>query len=1317
MFSFSYLFTCFSFGFLFFFCFMSELKIGSLNLNGARDERKRATFFRLCSLKKLDVIFVQETHSTVDNEVDWKREWEGDVFLSHKTSNSCGVGVLFSKSFSPQSVECEEFIEGRLLKVRVLYENVQFVFITVYAPAVGKERLTFLENVNDAIRDCNDKEFLFIGGDWNCTESRLDRNHVEPHPASRTLLIQLLETHELHDVWRGLHDSQRQYTWTHCKDNLLSMARLDRFYCFKHHSNVVKNCFISPVGFSDHSLVVICVFLKCVKPSSAYWHFNTALLEDSNFKEIFVSFWKNHQSTKNDFMSLQQWWDFGKVQTKQLCQQYNCNVTRVLLKSVKALESEVEELQALAEATKDQCYLEALEIKKSVLTTLLGVSAQGALIRSRFKSVVEMDVPSHFFFGLEQKNGQKRYIHSLKSDSGHVLSDHAAIRKLAVSFYCDLYKCEHREEQMLAQSFYSGLPQVKQESNVLLEADISLGELYVALQSMQSRKTPGLDGLPVDFYKCFWFIIGEDLLAVLKDSLANGRLPLSCRRAVLTLLPKKGDLQLLKNWRPVSLLCTDYKLLSKALANRLVKVMEQIVLPDQTYCVPGRLISDNIVLIRDLLEIAKLFGLKMGIISIDQEKAFDRVEHEYLWQTMMAFGFTSGFINKIKTLYFDVQSVLKVNGVLSTPFQVQRGIRQGCALSGMLYSLAFEPFLHKLRSVLQGVILPGCNMPLKLSAYADDLVVMVDNQQDIDMLTNVIDQYGIISSARVNWSKSEALCIGVMENNFQLPVGLNWKTDGGLKYLGVFLGDETFVLKNWDNVLERTKGCFARWKWILPKMSYRGRVLVINNLISSTLWHRLSCVDPPPDLLSKIQALLVDFFWDRLHWTRQSVLFLPKDEGGQGLIHLNSRGATFRFQFVQRFLCGPVDLVWRPLACTILNQLGGLGLNRTLFLMDLKQLNTSGLPSFYRGLFKVWNLFKTERTEHHRSLYWLLQEPVVYGTRLSAACQIGPSLLKRFCSSNVLTLGHVIHFTGANMDNAQLLASHLKVHSIRMIELLLKKWKEALTDAERTLLQFYCGGPVQHSVDDFFPLMKVLPDFKDCTGFFLGINNPCLSIHDADKKLLYRLIVKILNKDKLNGKIDTPWRARLGLIDGVGPEWRSLYKPPLLKKVADLQWRVLHTAVAVNSFISVLNPDVNHDCPFCTLRETVFHCFIDCCRLVPLFSMLEDLFKLFGVVFSKQLFILGYRYSQKKREQCQLFNFILGRAKMAVYMSRRNKVEGLTDDDAVFVFVKMLKSRLRIDFNYYRLMNDLGKFSIIWCHKDVLCSIVENNLIFKSVLI
>ncbi len=120
-------------------------------------------------------------------------------------------------------------------------------------------------------------------------------------------------------------------------------------------------------------------------------------------------------------------------------------------------------------------------------------------------------------------------------------------------------------------------------------------------------------------------------------------------------------------------------------------------------------------------------------------------------------------------------------------------------------------------------------------------------------------------------------------------------------------------------------------------MSFRGRVIIINNLVASVLWHRLACVDPPNGLLSKIQAILVDFFGGTFHWIPQSVLFLPREEGGQGLIHLPSRGAAFRLIFIQRYLTGPKNLVWRKVADVIFNQAGRLGLNSALFLMDLKQ--------------------------------------------------------------------------------------------------------------------------------------------------------------------------------------------------------------------------------------------------------------------------------------------------------------------------------------------------------------------------------------------
>ncbi len=243
------------------------------------------------------------------------------------------------------------------------------------------------------------------------------------------------------------------------------------------------------------------------------------------------------------------------------------------------------------------------------------------------------------------------------------------------------------------------------------------------------------------------------------ESLIKGFLPLSCRRAVITLLPKKGDLQNITNWRPVSLLCSEYKILSKVLATRLSKVVGKVIHYDQTYCIPNRSIFDNITLIRDVLEVSKLFGINTGLISLDQEKAFDRVEHLYLWHTLQVFGFNSVFIDMIKTMYCEIESVIKINGSLCTPFKVQRGVRQGCPMSGILYVLAIEPLLFRLRNMLKGLTLPQCNTTFYLSAYADDVIVFINDNNDVQELQQIVNDFKNISSALVNWQKSDALLI------------------------------------------------------------------------------------------------------------------------------------------------------------------------------------------------------------------------------------------------------------------------------------------------------------------------------------------------------------------------------------------------------------------------------------------------------------------------------------------------------------------------------------------------------------------------------
>lgn len=128
---------------------------------------------------------------------------------------------------------------------------------------------------------------------------------------------------------------------------------------------------------------------------------------------------------------------------------------------------------------------------------------------------------------------------------------------------------------------------------------------------------------------------------------------------------------------------------------------------------------------------------------------------------------------------------------------------------------------------------------------------------------------------------------------------------------------------------------------------------------------------------------------------------------------------------------------------------------------------------------------------------------------------------------------------------------------------------------------------------------------------------------------MYKLFVKVLNKCKLNGRADTPWRAHLGVGNEIKPVWRALYKPPLTKRVGDLQWRMLHGVMAVNAFISIVNPNVSADCPFCLQRETIFHCFVDCGRLSAIFHLLQRMFTMFGESFSKQMFNLGFKYCQK----------------------------------------------------------------------------------------
>lgn len=122
---------------------MSNINIASLNVNGARDSKKRAKIYEFVKQKHFDVVLLQETHSDVQNEVNWAMEWNGLSVLSHNNSLMAGVDILFSKNVTPFSYEVDEIIKGRILKIRAVVENQVFVFMCVYAPTATTDRIFF----------------------------------------------------------------------------------------------------------------------------------------------------------------------------------------------------------------------------------------------------------------------------------------------------------------------------------------------------------------------------------------------------------------------------------------------------------------------------------------------------------------------------------------------------------------------------------------------------------------------------------------------------------------------------------------------------------------------------------------------------------------------------------------------------------------------------------------------------------------------------------------------------------------------------------------------------------------------------------------------------------------------------------------------------------------------------------------------------------------------------------------------------------------------------------------------------------------------
>ena len=176
-----------------------------------------------------------------------------------------------------------------------------------------------------------------------------------------------------------------------------------------------------------------------------------------------------------------------------------------------------------------------------------------------------------------------------------------------------------------------------------------------------------MDGIPIEFYKSYFEYIKNDLLQLYNSILfGNDNLTTSMKQAIITLLLKNDKKENLRNWKPISLLCSNYKILNKILSNRLKPTLEHTISIEQTCGKPNRSILSNLFTIREIINHSNTKNISSLIISIDQEKAFDKVDREFLYQIMRKLGYSEIFIKFIKKLYQNMLSVISNSSFLST---------------------------------------------------------------------------------------------------------------------------------------------------------------------------------------------------------------------------------------------------------------------------------------------------------------------------------------------------------------------------------------------------------------------------------------------------------------------------------------------------------------------------------------------------------------------------------------------------------------------------------------------------------------------------
>ena len=537
-------------------------------------------------------------------------------------------------------------------------------------------------------------------------------------------------------------------------------------------------------------------------------------------------------------------------------------------------------------------------------------------------------------------------IAALRRDSGpdmKTYTDESTKHEIATEFYEDLWKKRdtHNEDQeKLLKTIKQRLtPTEKKQIN----APMTVEEVEKAMSKLSSGKAPGIDGIPIDFYKSFKKSLAPILHAALTEMVQSKRMNDDMRNAVVTILYKKRDRELMKNYRPISLLGTDYKILAKLLAERLKQVLPKLVHPDQQGFVKDGDIRGNILLQKlatrycqepntgreklweqawEMMETDEedqlddhAFYTKGGItVFYDGEKAYDRQDRAFMGRVMrkMGLGEYEGddfFLRAVETLYVDTEATLKINGYLTRTIKVLGGVRQGCPLSCYLYILVVEPLAELMRqdNDIKGIPVPGNKngRTVKVALFADDLTGYMLDWKSLVAMSKCMTVFERASGAKVNAEKTFVLVMGSRwegcEEKKLSETGLGYammEADQVERYLGELITHNGQDSGDYRQALLKAKKVTNGWMQL--RTTPQNRVRIANLLVLSKILYRTGVAALGATEIRGMQQIMNEYVWKKkktkpaLKWSRRKW-----EEGGLELRDVRLMALASRCRVLQ----------------------------------------------------------------------------------------------------------------------------------------------------------------------------------------------------------------------------------------------------------------------------------------------------------------------------------------------------------------------------------------------------------------------------------